>query len=138
MAERVDEHGREKKMANYFGNGKGGRGAVVLYALKVSPGQQFPVVVGGGGSGGAFINVWEWRAEMNGGTGGTSSFGTVAVGGGAGGSLNTNGTDAAATDISGDGNHLRFQIGLTGQGGTPDTTGAGGGWGTQGFVGVMW
>lgn len=70
--------------ARTYHSGVGGAGCVQMVELDVSPGQQFPVVVGAGGTRGAYINVNGWAAACNGGTGGTSSFGSYSVIGGGG------------------------------------------------------
>ena len=78
----------------YFSDGGfGGAGAVVRCTIDVTPGEQFPVVVGAAGAAGAQINVSSWVSD--GGNGGTSSFGDIAVGGGTGGTQTGAGRNAA-------------------------------------------
>lgn len=127
-------------MAEYYSaNGYGGKGGLVMFALKVIQGQQVPVVVGGGGAGGTFANIASWQSNMNGGAGGSSSFGTVVVAGGTGGTRAGPGVDSVFSYRGGDANHILFQIGNNGVGGTPSSTKwASGGAGQAGFVGVMW
>lgn len=71
-------------VARTYHSGVGGAGCVQMVELDVSPGQQFPVVVGAGGALGVYLNVNGWHAYCNGGTGGTSSFGSYSVIGGGG------------------------------------------------------
>ncbi|MCZ4065737.1 hypothetical protein NB636_07905 [Oxalobacter aliiformigenes] len=122
----------------YTGTGDGGSGFVALYGLKVSEGATFPVVVGGAGSGGAYINVSSWQNSMNGGAGGTSSFGSVGVGGGGGGTQSANGSDGNFSYRAFDSNH--FVVGLCKgfPGGVHSTGGYAGGSGTAGYVLVVW
>ena len=62
----------------------GGCGGIVQIEVDVTPGQQFPVVVGVGGAAGAMANTFNWQTFLNGGTGGASSFGEWAIPGGTG------------------------------------------------------
>ena len=125
-------------MAYHPGNGPGGKGAAVLYVLKVTPGQQFPVVIGAGGAGGRVANVRGWQTYMNGAPGGASSFGAVYAEGGGGGTQNQPG--AAGEHISGAGaDFAHFQTGYGGSGGAASTwEGAFGGAGSAGLVVVTW
>ena len=125
-------------MAHHPGKGPGGKGAAVLYVLKVMPGQQFPVVVGAGGAGGRYANVPSWQTYMNGAPGGASSFGTVSAEGGGGGKQNQAG--AAGEHISEAGaDFAHFQIGNSGSGGAASTQeGVSGGAGSAGLVVVTW
>ena len=125
-------------MSYYPGNGPGGKGAAVLYALNVMPGQQFPVVVGAGGAGGRYANIPVWKPYMNGAPGGASSFGTVSAEGGGGGKQNQAG--AAGEHISEAGaDFVHFQTGNSGSGGAASTQeGVSGGAGSAGFVVVTW
>lgn len=125
-------------MAYYPGNGPGGKGAAVLYVLKVMPGQQFPVVVGAGGAGGRYANVPGWQTYMNGAPGGASSFGAVYAEGGGGGKQNRPG--AAGEHISEAGaDFAHFQTGYGGPGGAASTQeGVSGGAGSDGLVVVTW
>ena len=85
-------------MSWYYSTGTfGGNGVVVRCKLSVTPGQQFPVVVGNGGAAGGNINVYQWNPACNGGTGGTSSFGDISVSGG-GANQSTDGRNAFFTN----------------------------------------
>ena len=125
-------------MAYYPGNGPGGKGAAVLYVLKATPGQQFPVVVGAGGAGGSHANVSGWQTYMNGSPGGASSFGTVSAEGGSGGTRNQ--TGAAGEHINAAGaDFAHFQTGNSGSGGAAAAQEwAPGGAGSAGLVIVTW
>ena len=125
-------------MAYNPGNGPGGKGAAVLYVLKVMPGQQFPVVVGAGGAGGRSAVISSWKPYMNGEPGGASSFGTVSAEGGGGGTKNKPG--AAGEHISEAGaDFAHFQTGYGGPGGAASTQeGVSGGAGSAGLVVVTW
>ena len=126
-------------MAYHPGHGPGGKGAAVLYVLKVAPGHQFPVVVGKGGAGGRSAVVNGWQPYMNGSPGGASSFGTVSAEGGGGGKQNQPG--AAGEHISGAGaDFAHFQIGNSGSGGAASTPQewVSGGAGSDGLVVVTW
>lgn len=125
-------------MSYHPGNGPGGKGAVVVYELMVSPGATFPVVVGNGGAGGSYANVSGWKDYMNGHAGGASSFGTVSAAGGGGGTQNKVGTDGTHSNvITATASH--FQIGNSGVGGASSTReGQQGYAGTPGFVIVIY
>lgn len=89
-------------MGRWYGSDgtSGGTGVVVRHTLNVTPGQQFPVVVGAAGAAGGNINVYQWNAACNGGTGGTSSFGDMAVVGGTGADQTSDGRNAIFTNTA--------------------------------------
>lgn len=77
------------------GKHNGGCGGIVRIEVDVTPGQQFPVVVGAGGTAGAMANIYQWQTILNGGTGGISSFGEWAIPGGTGATDTTPGRNAS-------------------------------------------
>lgn len=85
-------------MATYQGYG-GGSGGRISLIMRVTPGQQFPVTVGGGGAAGIDWNVANFTETQRGKTGGASSFGAYTANGGVGGYSTTAGTGG---DTSGD------------------------------------
>ena len=124
-------------MATYGGYG-GGSGGRISVTLKVTPGQQFPVVVGAGGSPGVDWNVSSYTESQRGQAGGNSSFGDYVATGGTGGFGTTAGTGGGTLNVSGaDSNALVVTTaGIAGNGYAGGGAGVGaGGAGTNVFGG---
>lgn len=124
----IDDSDERKYFINSGGNG--GRGGLSVQTLTVTPGVQYPVTVGSGGSGGS--NDRNSPAGSGAG-GGTSSFLTVSAtggGGGGGGSYESSGSSGTNGSPAG--------AGANGGSGSSGVGNGNGGIGANGSVLIEW